>query len=70
MLAFWSHGEECVEGNHSVNPADRDVEFLGDYGLYLHWKVADRVLGLVKYVDKLARLVSEFVTDSLYLFND
>ena len=70
MLAFWNHSEESVESNHTVNPAYRDVEFLGDDGLNLHRKVANSMLRLVKYVDKLARLVSEFIADSPNLFND
>ena len=70
VLAFWSHGEECVEGNYTVNAAYRNVEFLSDNGLNFHRKVADSMLGFVKYVDELTWLIAEFVADGLYLFND
>ena len=63
MAALGLHGEEGVEGNHSVDLGHGDVEAAGYLALHLLGQIAEVSLGLVQDVDQLTGRVVELGAD-------
>ena len=68
MFPFRGHGEEGIEGDHSIYFRYGDIEFGSDDALHLFGQVAVQVLRFVQNIDYLARVDSVLLSNRSDLF--